>query len=73
MLKAPELEIVVRETPDGDFVAVCGSLKAEGSTAEEAEELLREQLRMQWEANPIGSRPAIVGDEDEVPAGSEER
>jgi hypothetical protein len=55
------------ELPDGNYLATCGSLSAEAGTYAEAEELLRDMLDQQWEANPSLRRPTIVSDPDVLP------
>ncbi len=60
------LEIVITETPYGDYQATSGSISVEGSSPEEAEQILREMLREQWESHGIGHRVAIVSDPNEI-------
>lgn len=66
------LEIVVTETPNGDYQASCGGLTAEAPTPAEAEEILRELLQDKWAANPTGHQPAILADPNFVPDIDEE-
>jgi hypothetical protein len=61
------LTITVVELPDGTYRASCGGMSADAPTYAGAEDLLRDMLDMQWEANPGFRRAPVSMDPDILP------